>query len=49
MTAINTFPTLFSRYFGIDYPHLPDASTRSHDWSHPYDLTDITDRLPSLR
>ncbi len=49
MTAINTFPTLFSRYFGIGYPTLPDRSFSSHDWFHPYDLTDITDRLPSLR
>jgi hypothetical protein len=49
MTAINTFPVLFSRYFGIDYPLLPDRVYSSHDWSHPYDLTDITDRLPSLR
>ena len=24
MTAINTFPTLFSRYFGLDYELLPD-------------------------
>ena len=27
MTAINTFPVLFSRYFGIDYPLLPDRSS----------------------
>jgi hypothetical protein len=49
MTAINTFPVLFSRYFGIDYPTHPDRIYSSHDWSHPYDMTDITDRLPSLR
>ncbi len=49
MTAINTFPMLFSRYFGIEYPTLPDRVYSSHDWFHPYDLTDITDRLPSLR
>jgi hypothetical protein len=49
MTATNTFPVLFGRYFGIDYPMLPDRVYSSHDWSHPYDLTDITDRLPSLR
>ena len=45
MTAINTFPVLFSRYFGIDYPLLPDRVYSSHDWFRPYDLTDITDRL----
>jgi len=49
MTAINTFPTLFSRYFGLDYELLPDRIYSSSDWYHPYDLTDITDRLPSLR
>jgi hypothetical protein len=49
MTAINTFPVLFSRYFGIAYPLLPDRIYSSHDWFHPYDLTEITDRLPSLR
>jgi hypothetical protein len=49
MTAINTFPTLFSRYFGLDYVLLPDRIYSSSDWYHPYDLTDITDRLPSLR
>ena len=49
MTAINTFPMLFSRYFGLDYQLLPDTVYSSHDWLHPYDLTDITERLPSLR
>ena len=28
MTAINTFPVLFSRYFGIDYPCCRTAPTR---------------------
>ena len=47
MTAIETFPTLFGRYFGIHYP-VPDArSYGSRDWYHPYDLLDITDRLPA--
>ena len=49
MTAINTFPTLFSRYFGLDYQLLPERIYSSSDWSHPYDVNDITDRLPSLR
>jgi hypothetical protein len=49
MTAINTFPVLFSRYFGIDYPLVDERIFSSRDWYHPYDLTDITDRLPSLR
>lgn len=49
MTAINTFPVLFDRYFGIPYATLPDVAYASRDWYHPYDLTDITARLPSLR
>ncbi len=49
-TAINTFPVLFSRYFGLDgYEELPDRVTTSHGWNRPYRLIDITDRLPSLR
>ena len=48
-SAINTFPILFSRYFGLDYPLLPDTVYASHDWLHPYQLTDITGRLPTLR
>jgi hypothetical protein len=49
MTAINTFPTLFSRYFGLYHPPLPDRVYTSFGWGRPYDLTDVTDRLPSLR
>jgi Sulfatase len=48
MTAINTFPTLLSGYFGLDYARLPDRSYTSRDKAHPFDLTDITSRLPSL-
>jgi hypothetical protein len=48
MTSINTFPTLFSRYFGLDYPLLPDR-VYSAPYERPYDMTDVTDRLPSLR
>jgi hypothetical protein len=49
VSAINTFPILFADYFGLDYEPLPDRVYASHDWLRPYDLTDITDRLPSLR
>ena len=49
MSAINTFPVLFSRYFGLDYELLPDTVYGSGGWRRPYDLTDITDRVPSLR
>lgn len=47
MTAINTFPVLFDRYFGIPYPELPDRIYASRDWRHPYALDDITERLPA--
>ena len=49
-TAINTFPILFEQYFGIDdYPELPDRVSASGGWNRPYQLIDVTDRLPSLR
>ena len=48
MTAINTFPVLFERYFGLDYELLEDRVTASRGWTHPYQLIDVTDRLPSL-
>lgn len=49
MTAINTFPTLFDRYFGLDYPRLPDRVTASDGWNHPYRQIDVTSRLPGLQ
>ena len=48
MTAINTFPVLFARYFGLDYDPLEDRVTASAGWLRPYQLIDITERLPSL-
>jgi hypothetical protein len=46
-TAINTFPILFDRYFGIDdYPLLPDRVFAS-SWGRPYRSIEITDRLSS--
>jgi Sulfatase len=49
-TAINTFPILFSRYFGLDgFKQLPDIVRTSSGWNKPYKLVDITDKLPSLR
>jgi hypothetical protein len=47
-SAINTFPTLFDRYYGLDYPMLPDRTFAS-SWGRPYQSIEITDRLPSLR
>jgi hypothetical protein len=45
MTAINTFPVLFSRYFGLDYELLDDRITATRGWRRPYQLIDITERL----
>ncbi len=47
-TAINTFPTLFDKYFGLDYPKLPDT-VYAATWARPYSSIDVTDRLPSLK
>jgi hypothetical protein len=49
MTAINTFPVLFDRYFGLDYDMLPDRVTVSLGWDKRNVLLDVTDRLPSLK
>ena len=48
MSAINTFPVLFERYFGLQYDPLDDRVAASRGWQHPYELIDVTDRLPSL-
>ena len=49
MTAINTFPTLFDRYFGLDYPRLPDRVSITKGWNQDEAALDVTDRLPSLK
>jgi sulfatase-like protein len=46
ITAVNTFRLIFGAYFGADLPLLPDRSYTSASKLRPYDLTDITDRLP---
>ena len=48
MSSVNTFRLIFDRYFGAGLPLLPDRSFTSAGKFRPYDLTDITDRLPSL-
>ncbi|HEY3335694.1 MAG TPA: hypothetical protein VGK16_10730 [Candidatus Limnocylindrales bacterium] len=45
MSSVNTFPVLFSGYFGLDVPRLEDRSYTSASKVRPYDLTEITDRL----
>jgi hypothetical protein len=49
MSAVNTFPVLFERYFGLEYDLLDDRVSASRGWAHPYQLIDVTERLPSLR
>jgi len=47
-SAINTFPTLFDKYYGLDYPTLPDT-VYAAGWARPYAGLDVTDRLSSLK
>ena len=49
ISSVNTFRLVFDRYFGADLPLLPDRSFTSRGKLRPYDLTDITGRLPSLQ
>lgn len=46
MSSVNTFRYLLSSYFGADLPLLPDRVFTSPR-QLPYDLTDVTDRLPA--
>ena len=48
-TPVNTFRIIFDRYFGADLPLLPDRSWIFQDSTHPYRMTEITDRLASLQ
>lgn len=49
ISSVNTFRLLFDDYFDANLPLLPDRSFTSRGKFLPYDLTDITDRLPSLQ
>lgn len=48
ISPVNTFRLLFDDYFGANLPLLPDRSWTSKGKFFPYDLTEITDRLPTL-
>jgi hypothetical protein len=48
-TPVNTFRIIFDRYFGADLPLLPDRSWVYRDTEHPYQLTEITDRLARVQ
>ncbi|MGH3666374.1 MAG: sulfatase-like hydrolase/transferase, partial [Egibacteraceae bacterium] len=45
ISPVNTWRLIFDRYFGADLPLLEDRSWihRTHD--HPYDFSDVTDRV----
>ena len=49
LSSVNTFRLIFERYFDADLPLLPDRSYTSAGKFRPYDLTEITDRLPPPR
>jgi hypothetical protein len=44
MTAVNTYPELFRRYFGADIPDQPDRVFTS-TLDDPLTMTDVTERL----
>jgi hypothetical protein len=45
ITTVNTFRLVLGKYFGADLPLLPDRLYIYRDKAHPYELTDVTDRL----
>ncbi len=47
LSSVNTFRLIFNAYFDADLPLLPDRTFTSAGKYRPYDLTEITDRLPS--
>jgi hypothetical protein len=49
ISSVKTFRLVFARYFGADLPLLPDRPFTSAGKLRPYALTDVTDRLESLR
>lgn len=46
LSSVNTFRFIFDGYFDADLPLLPDRSFTSANKFHPYEMTDITERLP---
>ncbi len=46
MTSVNTFRVVLDQYFDAGLPLLPDRNYSHSNRHHPYDLTEITDRLP---
>ena len=48
MSSVNTFRLILDLYFDADLPLLPDRAWIHRDKHHPFDLTDVTDRLDSF-
>lgn len=46
MSSVNAWRFVLNRYFDAGFDLLPDRSFIHQDKSHPYVLTDVTDRLP---
>ena len=47
MSSVNQFRLVFDLYFDAGLPLLPDRTFIHSNRSRPYDLTDVTDRLPA--
>ena len=47
MSSVNQFRVVFDLYFDAGLPLLPDRSYIHRNRTHPYDLIDVTDRLPT--
>ena len=48
MSSVNSFRVVFNAYFDAGLPLLPDRNWIHRDKHHPYDLTDVTERLDAL-
>jgi hypothetical protein len=46
MSSVNAFRLVFNLYFDAGLPLLPDRSFLHTRVGRPYDLTEVTDRLP---
>jgi hypothetical protein len=44
ISPVNSFRQIFSQYFGMNYPLLPDSSFYS-SWERDYDFVNVTDSL----
>jgi hypothetical protein len=47
ITPVNTFRLIFQRYFGLDYPLLPDRSSFA-TWNQPYEFIPLQEQAGRL-